>query len=68
MQPKDMDKLQEDIVGISILVNMVRQSLVKGADDAIDRIDEANYALKTIDTLFTRLLDECDRFTKQQSH
>ena len=44
---------------------MVRNSLVPVDDPGSGEIDDAIAALKTIDTLFTDLLNECDLLSKK---
>ena len=65
MKHQDIIKLQEHIMGVSILVGMVRNSLVPVDDPGSGEIDDAIAALKTIDTLFTDLLNECDLLSKK---
>ncbi len=48
MKHQDIIKLQEHIMGVSILVGMVRNSLVPVDDHGSGEIDDAIAALKTI--------------------
>lgn len=64
MSKQQIMKLQERIVGVSILVNMVRNNLIPVEDPGSGEIEDAIYALQAIDLLFTELLNECEVIAK----
>ncbi len=64
MSKQQIMKLQERIVGVSILVNMVRNNLTPVEDSGSGEIEDAIYALQAIDLLFTELLNECEVIAK----
>lgn len=64
MQHSKIIKLQERIVGVSVLVDMVRNTLIPVEDPGSGEIEDAICALAAISSLFNGLLDECDQLDK----
>lgn len=64
MSKNQIIQLQEKITGVSALVSMVRQTLKNEELSGSGEIDDAIFALKAIDHLFTQLLDDCELLTK----
>ncbi|MEQ1412255.1 hypothetical protein [Acinetobacter indicus] len=66
MSKSQIIQLQERITGVSVLVNMVRQTLIPVEDQGSGEIEDAIFALQAIDTLFTELLNDCDILSRSE--